>query len=90
MTPEDFVEDILEHFENRGLLDEGVEPPNPDQIVEVMQFMTNLIDLGYELDTMVPDALDYLQRRNKEQALLSNQISNYADMGDESSIIQKF
>lgn len=90
MTPEDFVEVMLDHFENNGLLDEGVEPPNPDQIVEVMKFMTNLIDLGYALDTMVPDALDYLQKRNKEQSFLSNQISNYADMGDERSIIQKF
>lgn len=90
MTPEDFIDGMLDFFEVDSILEDGTEAPNPEQILVVLNYVTGLVDFGYQLDTILPDAVEYLEKRNKEQSLISNQISNYADMGDESSIIRKF
>lgn len=90
MTPEDFIDGMLDFFEVGSILEDGTEAPNPEQILVVLNYVTGLVDFGYQLDTILPDAVEYLEKRNKEQSLISNQISNYADMGDESSIIRKF
>lgn len=90
MTPEDFIDGILDFFEVDSILEDGTEAPNPEQILVILNYVTGLVDFGYQLDTILPDAVEYLEKRNKEQSLISNQISNYADMGDESSIIRKF
>lgn len=90
MTPEDFIEGMLDFFEVDSILEGGSDAPNSEQILSVLDYIHGLIDFGYQLDTILPDAVEYLVKRNKEQSLISNQISNYADMGDESSIIRKF
>lgn len=90
MTPEDFIDGMLDFFEVGSILEDGTEAPNPEQILVILNYVTGLVDFGYQLDTILPDAVEYLEKRNKEQSLISNQISNYADMGDESSIIRKF
>lgn len=90
MTPEDFIDGMLDFFEVDSILEDGTEAPNPEQILVILNYVTGLVDFGYQLDTILPDAVEYLEKRNKEQSLISNQISNYADMGDESSIIRKF
>lgn len=90
MTPEDFIDGMLDFFEVDSILEDGTEAPSPEQILVILNYVTGLVDFGYQLDTILPDAVEYLEKRNKEQSLISNQISNYADMGDESSIIRKF
>lgn len=90
MSPEDFIEGILDYFEVDSILPEGSDAPNPEQILSVLEYIQGVVDFGYDVDTILPDAVEYLVKRNKEQSLISNQISNYADMGDESSIIRKF
>lgn len=90
MTPEDFIEGMLGFYEADGILETGSDAPNAEQILSVLDYIQGVVDFGYQFDTILPDAVEYLQKRNKEQSLISNQISNYADMGDERSIIQKF
>lgn len=90
MSPEDFVDGMLDFFEVDSILEDGSDAPNSEQILSVLEYIQGVVDFGYQLDTILPDAVEYLEKRNKEQSLISNQISNYADMGDESSIIRKF
>lgn len=90
MSTEEQAQEMIDHFDREMVLKTGEDSPNLNQIISVVEYLTDMADFGYQLDENLPEVLDFLKKESREMKLLSNQISNYADMGDERSIIQKF
>lgn len=90
MSPHEIADEIVDHFENYGLSVAGSYAPDPDQVVSVLEFITDLLDFGVLQPQQIPDVLDEVKNKYKELGALGNQVTNYSDMGDESRIIAKY
>lgn len=90
MSSHGIADEIIEYFENYGISDAGTYAPEPDQVVAILEFITDLAEYReFELEQL-PDILEQVKIKYKELGALSNQVTNYSDMGDETHILEKF